>query len=286
MILVTGATGSVGRGLARELAAQGTPARMITRDAEKAKALEEQGFEVVVGDLERGEDVDRSLKGVESLFLLTSQQPRQAELQGSVVDAAKRAGVKRIVKVSGGSAVNAKESGSWVGRAHWETEQEIKDAGLNYTFLRPNYFMQNLLMLAEPIRNGVLPVPLGDARTAMIDARDVGAVAARILATDGQHDGQVYDLTGAESLGFADVAVRLSRGLGREVRYVDPPLEAAVETMRGRGAPDWLVEHFQQVMTVFRSGAGAETTPTVEEVLGRPPRTLDEFIADHAEAFA
>jgi uncharacterized protein YbjT (DUF2867 family) len=284
MIFVIGGTGTIGRGLLGELAAAGAPARVLVRTDEKAASVEELGFEAVPGDLERQEPLAASMEGATSLFLLSSQHPRQAELQNNAVAAAEQAGVERIVKVSSSAPVTGPDSLSWAGRAHAETEQRIMASGIPYALLRPSYFMQNMLALAEPIRNGALPVSFADARVALIDTEDVAAVAARILLSDGRYDNQVYALTGPEAIPFAEVAARLSRVLGHEIAYTDPPVEATLETMRARGAPDWLVEHIQQILVIFRANGGAETSPAVEEILGRPARTIEDFARAHADA--
>ena len=281
-IFVIGGTGTIGRSLLDELRAAGASARVLVRDDEKARAVEEKGFEPVRGDLDEPAGLEAALAGADALFLLSGQHPRQAELQGNAVEAARRAGVASIVKLSGGNAVTGERSPSFAGRAHAETERQIRDSGLGWTFLRPSYFFQNMLNLAEPIRNGVLPMPFGDARTAMVDTRDVAAVAAAVLAGDSRHDGQAYSLTGPESLTVAEAAERLSRVLGREIVYPNPPVSAAVDAMRARGAPDWLQQHVAEIMEIMRSGAAAETTSTVEDVLGRPPRSLEQFARDHA----
>ncbi len=285
MIFVVGGTGTVGRSLLAELAAAGAPASVLVRDEEKAAAVEASGFRAVQGDLEQPLAFQNELAGAESLFLLSPQHPRQGELQNGLVDAAKLAGVRRIVKLSGSRPVTGEHSSSAAGRAHAQTEKRIEESGLAHTFLRPSYFMQNLLAFAEPIRGGALPVPLGDASVAMVDTRDVGAAAATILLSGGRHDGRIYELTGPESLDLTEVAARLSFVLGHEVRYTNPPLEAAAEGMRSRGAPEWLVQHIQEILSIMRSGAGAATTSTLEEILGRAPRTLDDFVRDHSEAF-
>jgi len=283
MIFVTGGTGNIGRGLLADLRAAGAPARVLVRNDAKAALVAEEGFEPVLGDLERPAELAGALDGADSVFLLSSQHPRQAELQNGVVEAAKRAGVRLLVKVSSADPVIGLNSPSWVGRAHAETERAIEASGMEYALLRPNYFMQNMLALAEPIRNGVLPVAFGDARVALIDTRDIGAVAAKILTSEAPYDSRVYPLTGPDAPTFAEVATRLSATLGRDIRYVDTPLETVLETMRGRGAPDWLVEHIRQIITVFRTGVGGDTTTCVEEILGRPPRPLEDFAHDNAE---
>jgi NAD(P)H dehydrogenase (quinone) len=282
MIFVIGGTGTIGRSLLAELERLEAPARVLVRSDEKAAAVAAHGFEVVRGDVEGLPELEGALEGVDSLFLLTPQHPRQTELQNAAVEAARRTGVRRIVKVSGSSAVTGDASSSWVGRAHAETERAIAESGLAYAILRPNYFMQNMLGMAERIRNGELAASFGEARLALIDARDVGAVAATILLSNGRFDERIYDLSGPESLTFAEVAERLSAALGREIRFVDTPLEVTLDGMRSRGAPDWLVEHIRQIVGVFRTNAGAAVSPDVEQILGRPPRSVDEFARDYA----
>lgn len=285
MILVTGATGSVGRPLLDELKSRGEAVRAMTRDAERAREFQGGGFAVAVADLSDLAALAEAMTGVNSVFLLSPQHPQQAELQGNAVQAASVAGVARIVKVSAGSAVTGENSSSWVGREHWQTEQQIKDSGIPYTFLRPNYYMKNLLMLAEPIRGGKLPVPVSDQPVAMIDTRDVAAAAAAVLAGDGEHDGRAYDLTGPEALTFGDVAKRISGVIDREVVHIDPPIDAAVESLRAKGAPDFMLDHFREIMGLFRDGAGAEVTDTVQQLTGHAPRRVDDFIRDHEQMF-
>jgi NAD(P)H dehydrogenase (quinone) len=282
-ILVTGATGNIGRAVVQELADRGVEFRVFTRDANKASALGVEAFE---GDFGEAGSLEAAMRGVDAIFLNSSQHPDMARLQGNVSAAAADAGVRHIVKVSGGTSVTGEDKASWAGRAHHQVERMIEDAGIGYTFLRPAYFMQNLLALAEPIRAGKLPVPLPDQRIAVVDARDVGAAAAAILVSPEEHRGRTYDLTGPESLSFADIAERLSAVLGQNVQHVAPPIDAAVESLRAKGAPDWLQQHVAEIMEIFAQDPSvAVVTDSVEQITGRPPRTLEGFLADHATAF-
>lgn len=284
-LFITGATGTIGQAVVAELASAGADYRLCSRNPEKVAALGEQGHAGVVADFADSASLAAAIDGATVVFLLSSQHPDQATLQGNVVKAAKNAGVRHIVKVSGGSAVTGPSTGSFVGAMHAQTEQEIIDSGMAWTFLRPNYFMQNLLNLADPIRNGKLPVPLPDQRMAIVDARDVGTVAATILRDPDPHAGTAYDVTGAESLNFDEVARRLSAALGHEIVHVAPPIEGAVEVLKGKGAPEWLQRHFAEIMTIFGSDDSvAKPTSVVEDVTGRPPRTIESFAADHASA--
>jgi uncharacterized protein YbjT (DUF2867 family) len=227
------------------------------------------------------------LEGIKRLFLNSGQHPEMASMQGNVVSAARAANVEHIVKVSGGSAVTGADKPSWAGRAHAFVEQEIIDSGIAYTFLRPNYFMQNLLNLAAPIKSGKLPFPLADQRMAIVDARDIGAVAATVLADPSGHAGAVYEITGPEALSLADVAARLSRVAGHDVQHITTPLEATRETMKAAGAPDWLQQHFGEVITIFGSDPTvADVSDAVQRLTGRAPRTVEQFLGDHVDAFA
>ena len=284
-LFITGATGTIGRAVVEELAAAGADYRVCTRDPEKLQALRENGHPGAVADFADPASVAAAIEGADVVFLLSSQHPDQATLQGNVVTAATDAGVRHIVKVSGGSAVTGPSTGSFVGAMHAQTERQIVDSGIGWTFVRPNYFMQNLLNLADPIRNGKLPVPLGHQRMAIVDARDVGAVAAAILRDPDLHTGMAYDVTGAEALDFAEIARRLGAALGHEVTHVAPPLDGAVEALRAKGAPDWLQRHFAEIMTIFGSDASvAKPTSVVRDLTGRPPRRIEDFAADHASA--
>jgi uncharacterized protein YbjT (DUF2867 family) len=281
VIGVVGGTGTIGRALLDELAARGAPARVLVRDDEKAKAVSEKGFEPVRADLADRASLEQVFAGCDGVFLCSGQHPQQTELQGNAVGAARSAGVARIAKVSGGDAITRHDGPSWAGRAHATTEDQIRDSGLGWTFLRPTYFFQNMLPAAERIRDGVLPLALDGAKVAWVDARDVGAVAAVVL-TSGDYDGKVLSPSGPESLTAAEVAQRLSEAYGREIVFPDPPVSAAIEALQARGAPDWLQEHVGQILEVVRSGAGAATTTAVQDVVGRPPRSVDDFARDFA----
>jgi NAD(P)H dehydrogenase (quinone) len=284
-LFITGATGTIGKALVEELATAGADYRICSRDPEKVAALGEGGQPGAVADFADPASLDAAMDGASVVFLLSSQHPDQATLQGNVVTAAKNAGVRHIVKVSGGSAVTGPSTGSFVGAMHAQTEQQIVDSGLAWTFLRPNYFMQNFLSLAEPIRNGKLPVPLPDQRMAIVDARDVGAVAAAILRDPDPHAGKAYDVTGPESLDFAEIARRLGAALGHDVTHVAPPVEAAVEGLKAKGAPEWLQRHVAEIMVIFGSDESvAQPTSVVQDLTGRPPRGIEDFAADHASA--
>ena len=284
MILVTGATGTVGREVIGELQRVGaTGVRALARDPARASFIREAGFETVAGDFDKPETLDAALEGVETALLLTPPSPQTVAQQGAFIEAAKRAGVRRVVKLSAvGADAGAPEG---FGRWHGQAEELLKSSGLGWTMLRPNFFMQNLLGQAQAIASqGVIYQPVGDARASFIDARDIAAVAARALVDEG-HEGETHLLTGPEALSYAEVAAKLSDATGRRVSYVAITPEQFREGALAHGLPVWLVDALERLNELFASGDAAEVTDDVRRVGGREPTTFDEFARDHAAAF-
>jgi uncharacterized protein YbjT (DUF2867 family) len=267
----------------RQLAAQGVPLRALVRSPEKAAALAGPTVETVVGDFARPETLAPALQGVTRALLISHHDVRQVELQGNFVEAARRAGPVHVVKLSGlGTAPGSPlRSGRW----HAETEAQIRDAGLPWTFLHPPYFMQNLLRAGPAVAaHGILTAAMRAGRIAMVDARDVAAVAASALTGPG-HTGQTYVITGPEALSHAMVAAILSEAVGRRIVYRDIELDALREQLVAADTPPWLVDVRMEFTSVLREGFAAVVTDTVTRTTGRPPRTLAAFAAEHAARF-
>jgi len=284
MILITGATGTSGREVVGELRRLGaTRVRAMVRDASRASFVREAGFETVEGDFERPESLDSALEGVETALLLTPPSPRTVEHQGAFIESAKRAGVRRVVKLSAVGADAAAPEG--FGRWHGQAEELLKSSGLGWTILRPNFFMQNLLGQAQAIASqGTVYQVGGEARASLIDARDIASVAARTLADEG-HEGKTYVLTGPEALSYAEAAAKISEAAGRPVRYVPLTPEQFREGARSQGLPEWLVSALERLNELFVRGEAEAVTDDVRGVGGREPTTFDEFARDHAAAF-
>ena len=200
MILVTGATGTVGSKVVRRLLTAGERPRAFVRDQDKARERLGEQVEHVLGDLNRPETIEAALAGVDRLFLLTTQSAHQPEWESAVIQAATRAGVGQIVKLS---VFRADErSPLQIARQHGQAERALEQSGLAYTIVRPVFFMQNLLAM---LRDGAIYTAAATGRVAMVDARDAAAVAVAALTKDG-HLGRTYTLTGPEALSFDDVA--------------------------------------------------------------------------------
>ena len=285
MILVTGGTGTTGSDVVRGLAEAGAErVRVMTRDPARAAFARDAGFEVVAGDFDRPETLDAALAGVEKALLLSAPDPRQVAQQSAFIQAARRAGTRHVVKLS---AIGADASAARGGIQMWHgrSEDELKASGVAYTMLQPNVFMQNLLGSARTVaEQGGIYQPLGGARVAFVDARDVAAVAVRAL-TEGGHEGKTYVLTGPEALTYYEVAERLSEVVGREVRYVPVSPEQFREGALGQGLPAWLVDMLERLNEMLAAGEAARVTAAVREVTGTEPRPLRVFARDYAGAF-
>ena len=283
MILVVGATGQVGGAAVAELLELRASVRALVRSSESGRELAERDVEPAVGDLGDIDSLATALRDVESVLLVSAIDPRQVELQGNLVAAARRSGVTHIVKLSG--LATAVDSPVRSGRWHAETEAAIVDLGMAYTFLRPHFFLQNLLRFAPAVaERGVLPSRTDPATTiAMVDSRDVAAVAARCLV-DPRHRGCTYDLTGPEALTYGEIARRLAVLLGRRVERVRVPEHVGRENLLQQG-PEWHADLMLEFDRAFAAGLGAKVTGVVQDVTGRPPRDLDAFLREHRPHF-
>jgi uncharacterized protein YbjT (DUF2867 family) len=283
VILVTGATGKVGQEVVRQLAAAGVPARALVRDPAGASHIRIPGIDVVVGELGRPETLPAAFAGVERVFLLTPAAPDQVELQSNALAEAVRAGVRHIVKVS---VAGGPDSGTQIGRWHWTTEKQIEASGIDFTFLRPTLYMQQMFAYAPTIAaRGTFSAPMGTGEIALVDTRDVAAAAVAALTENG-HGHHIYDLTGPEALSYDAVADAISQAIGRKVSYVHVPPEYAKKQMVADGVPRWLVDDMIILFASFREGYGSAVTNTVAEVTKQRPRTFRQFAKDHARVFS
>jgi uncharacterized protein YbjT (DUF2867 family) len=277
MIVVSCATGRIGRPVVDSLLAQGAPVRVLVRDPAKAARWGER-VERAEGDLDRPETLPPALRGAQRLFLVTPVTEQVAAL----VAAARTAGVRHIVKIS------TIEAGRKLGPGRWHREQEamIQASGATWTFLRPTMLMSNSVdWWGETIRaQGRVYFPGGQGRVTPVDADDVAAVACAAL-TRSQHEGQVYDLTGPEALTIAEMVATLGKALGRPLRYVNVPAFLAGFAMRRQGLPGYVVKGLLETLGALRRNEYAYTTDAVERVTGQPPRRFEAWCREHAPEF-
>jgi uncharacterized protein YbjT (DUF2867 family) len=276
MILVTGASGTVGSEVVKALAAGGTKCKAGFRSRSQNVP---EGVESVALDFEKPETIRPALSGVETVFLVSNT----VDPERKVVDEAKRAGVKRIVKLS---VFGAAEEGFTFARWHRAVERHIEDSGLPWTFLRPAGFMQNFFnYMGETIRKeSAFYSSAGNGAGAHIDARDIGAVAARVLTVKG-HEGKAYELTGPQALTYAQAAEILSRALAREIRYVPITAEQYRQGALQAGMPPAYVDALVDLDRYAALGRMTAVTPAVRSLTGRAPIRFEQFAQDYADRF-
>ena len=283
MILVTGATGKVGQEVAKQLKAKGEPFRVLARSPGKARALLGGDVEVAAGDLGDPASLDAALAGADRLFLLPATDPRQREWELNAIDAAKRAGVKHVVKLSAIGA--SRDSPVVLARWHREVEEALEASGLAWTILQPTFFAQNFLNFAPSIQaQGVFHSSVA-GRASFVDVRDIAAVAVAALTEPG-HEGKTYVITGPEAISYAEAAEKLSAATGRTVTYVQVPEDGVRQALAGAGLPDWYVDDLVALNRIIDAGWAEGVSDAVETVARKAPISFDQFARDHAAAFA
>ncbi len=281
MILVTGATGTIGTEVVKLLLAQGEKVRVLARDPQKAAKLG-AGVDVVQGDLDKPETLPAAFQGVTKLFLLAAGEDL-ARHEANALAAAQAAGVQYVVKISAAGAGD--DDTLQLGRWHTAGEKQIKDAGIPWTIVRPGSFMSNTMAWVGSIKGqGVVYNPSGHGKTAPIDPKDIAAVAVAALTSTG-HEGKVYEITGPQALSTADQAGKISAAIGRPIQCVDVSEEALRGAMLGQGMSPTLADALVELMLYIKNGNNSYVTNTVEQVLGREPRTFEEWLSEHAGIF-
>jgi uncharacterized protein YbjT (DUF2867 family) len=281
MILVLGATGSTGGEVARQLIAVGERPRLLVRNRAKAAQFEGNA-EIVEGELENAQSLDAALAGVEKVYLVASSL-NGFELEKKVIDAAKRAGVRHIVKLS---AIGADRPALTFSQWHGEVEKHLIDSGLEWTMLRPGNFMTNaILFWADTIKTqSAFYQPTAEGPWASIAPEDVAAVAVQALTTTG-HEGQGYTLTGDKAMNGDEYAAVLSEVLGRPIKFVDVPPDVAHQGLLLNGMPPEYAEAVMNLMGAMRAGRGDMVTDTFEQVIGRKPISFADWVRKHIAVF-
>ncbi len=278
MILVTGATGNVGRELVPQLLEAGEEVRVLVRGLRSAVHLDDRA-ERAVGDLDRPETLEPAMVGVRALYLIASS--RQV---ANAVAVARVSGVSHVVRQSTIEAGAVPPLGP--GRWHREDEVLIESSGIAWTHLRPTMMMVNTIAWwAESIcGEGAVFFPGGDGRVSPVDPRDVAAVGRAVLTQRG-HEGRAYEVTGPELLTIGGMVEVLSRVLGKPLRYVDIPERAAGVWMAKRGVPLRLVDALVETLGAVRTSRFAYVADTVERLTGREGRSFEAWCRENVAAF-
>jgi NAD(P)H dehydrogenase (quinone) len=283
MILVTGATGRVGYRLLEELADAGADCTAMVRVAAKAADLPGAPRSVVASfDDPPPPEV---LRTFDRVFLLSPAGQEQAELETVFIDALVAAGHRpRIVKIAADGFADPGCEVRFM-RSHRQVAAHLEALGLPVTYLAPAPYLENLLSAAETMRrDGVIAAPAGQGQVGFVAARDVAAVAARVLTSDG-HDGATYVLTGPEALTYSAVAARISAVFAREVGYQDQPAGQLRESLLAAGLSRWDTEGTLELFDWIRHGGASTTTTAVRELTGADPQPIEDWLAASRASF-
>jgi uncharacterized protein YbjT (DUF2867 family) len=285
MILVTGVNGLIGSAVIREFARQEYPVRALVRNRAKAQALETlPGVEVVEGDMLQPETLGRALDGVDSVLLISSPNLQMVETQCTFIDAAKQAGVRHIVKLSG--VTTSLDSPFRFSRMHAEIARHLERSGLAWTQLRPSQFMTEYLREVPTIvAESAFFLPFEDAKLTPVNLEDIAKAAFALLTTPG-HDGKIYMISGPEALSMTEIAEQISLAIGKTVRYVNISPEERKQAQLASGIPAYVVDALDVQSRLRRKGNGEEVVyPETHIALGIRPTTFAEFARRHAADF-
>ena len=298
-ILVTGATGTVGSEVVKQLVYSGQNIiRAAVHSQNKADKFkgDNKTVDIVNIDYTKPESIADALNHVDKLFLVTVHAPNivAADISSNFVKEAKKNGcIKYIVKLSvmGADA----ELGTTIGRLHRQEEKIIEESGIPYTFLHPTSFMQNFVNIYGPtIKNkNAFYMPGGDAKVSFVDVRDIASVAAKVLLTEHDHDdddgrrhiGKAYDITGPEALSYCQVAEILSCATGKKISYVNISEADARRRMKDIGLEEWFINITLEQADNYRRGYASQLSDAVELITGNKPISFAQFTKDYAEAF-
>jgi uncharacterized protein YbjT (DUF2867 family) len=282
MILITGASGSVGKAVLQEAIQKASKVLAMYRSKEEA-AKAPAGCEAVLADYADRQSLLKALNGVNSVYVVCSPIPQLVELESNMLDACREAGVKHVVL---NSAMGAGDYGKSFPSWHRKVEDKLKGMGMTYTILRPNGFLQNIVLYNGPsIRaQGAFYAAMGEAKVSYLDVGDIAVVAVRALQA-GVHTGKIYELNGPEAISNTELAKRISKVTGRAVNYVDVPEAAQREAMLGLGMPEWQVAALLELQQYYKQGGGAKTDGLLKALIEREPVALEQYLTANAREF-
>lgn len=284
MILVTGVTGRIGSAAAAALAERGNASvRVLVRDAGATLHSNLAPLQRVTGDLSVRDSLGQAMRGVKSALLVAPNGENQFELEKNFIDAASEAGVEHVVKISSMEAgANARAP---IPQLHHKAEEYLRASGMDWTCLRPNFFLQNFLMYSQTIKaQQFFALPFAEAKIAPVDTHDIGAVAAKILGA-AEHAGKSYDMTATTTSSLSDVAEVFSQVCEQPIRYIDQD-PAEFRAFMVKIVPSaWLANAVADLFEEIRAGSLAEVSTDMADILGRAPVTTAAFVERYRSAF-
>jgi uncharacterized protein YbjT (DUF2867 family) len=280
MICITGAGGTVGREVVKQLKLAKVPFRVAYFSPEKVEAALANGIEAVTIDYNRPETLRSAFQGCDKLFLLGPNALNQTQLELNAVEAAKAVGVQHIVKQS---VMGAEAEDFSLALLHRPVEQAIESSGMTWTFLRPSSFMQNVVtFMSETIKAESAFYSASDAgKIAHVDVRDIAAVAVKAL-TEPTHGGRAYTLTGAEAITYDELAQELSTVLGHAISHISLPPEDLKQAMLAEGMPEAIADRMLDLERYYRENKANRITNDIQQVTGQEPRRFAQYARDYA----
>lgn len=279
MICITGAGGTVGREVVKQLELANVPHRTAYFSKEKVEAALAKGIDAVTIDYNRPESLRKAFQGCDKLFLLGPNALNQTQLELNAVEAAKAVGVQYIVKQS---VMGAEGEDFSLAQIHRPVEKAIESSGMAWTFLRPNSFMQNVVtFMSETIKaESAFYSASGEAKIAHVDVRDIAAVAVKAL-TESTHAGKAYTLTGLDALTYDELANELSKVLGRSISHISLSPSDLKHGMLAEGMPDAIAERMLNLERYYRENRASSITNDIKQVTGHEPRRFAQYTRDY-----
>jgi NAD(P)H dehydrogenase (quinone) len=286
-VLVIGATGKTGRHTVKYLLEKGRAVRaMVHKEDERSEALRRIGAEVATGELLDHNDVIRAAAGTSAAYFCYPVSPGLIQATAYFADAAKRAALKAIVNMSQISA--REDSKSHAAHDHWIAERIFDWSGVPTVHLRPTFFSEWLLfpfLRSAILEKGIINLPYGNGRHAPIAGEDQARLIATILAAPAAHVGKTYTLHGPTELDQAGIAAAISEVLGRKISYQPQTIPQYRERLEKAGFPEFVIQHFCAVALDYQNGLFSGEDKFIAELTGKPPMTVQDFVASHREAF-
>ncbi len=278
-ILVTGGSGNIGKEVVKLLSEKGANFKALVNTREI------EGVETVSANYGDLASMEKAMEGVSTLFMVLQNHPEMEKWGQNIIEAAKKAGIKHIVRSSGSLA--DKNSPLLIRKLLGETDQVVMDSGIDYTITSPSFFMQNFInYFTDDYKNGAIYQSAGAGKTSWTDVRDIAAVNVEILLNPEKYKGQNLTITGSESFDYSEAVLKMNNILGKESKYIAISDEAATDAMKGLQFPDFIIELMISLNQCLVQGIAEETTNVVEEVTGKKPILFDQFIQDNKEIWS
>jgi uncharacterized protein YbjT (DUF2867 family) len=289
-ILVTGVDGNIGSEVIKQISSDGTDLRLVggVHSLTKKKDIEKLvHYDPVEIDYDNPGTILEALKGIDKLFLLTPTHPKMIDFTSNLVNAANERRIKQIVKLSHIRADPVEEPQINITRLHRQAEKIIEESGIPFTFLRPNFFMQNFVNFYLGKNQSSIYLPAGEGKVSFVDVRDIAAVAVQVLTKNkgGLHDGMAYTITGPEAISYMDAAGILSEYIGRKVSYVNISEDDARKAIKDMGMSDWHTNILLELLKLSRDGYLSSVSHAIEQVTEKKPIHFSQFARDYIPAF-